>query len=110
MTNQISKEDFFQRVYKIVSQIPYGKVTTYGAIANALGIKSSAIMVGWALNAAKNRSDLPCHRVVNRNGLLTGKKHFPTPTIMRELLEQEGINFIDEMVDLKRHFWKPEIR
>lgn len=102
-------EDFFQRVYAVVKQIPYGKVTTYGAIAKALGMKSSAIMVGWALNAAKFRFDIPCHRVVNRNGLLTGKMHFPTPTMMRELLENEGVKFIGEKVDLEHHLWEPEI-
>ena len=101
------KEDFFQKVFKIVTEIPHGKVTTYGEIAKAIGLKSSARMVGWALNATIGDSTLPCHRVINRNGELTGKRHFRTPTLMRELLENEGIEFIGEAVNLKKHLWKP---
>ena len=101
------KEDFFKKVFKIVADIPYGKVTTYGEIARAIGLKSSARMVGWALNTTIGDESLPCHRVINRNGELTGKRHFRTPTLMRELLENEGIEFIGEAVKLKNHLWKP---
>ncbi|MCL5992506.1 MAG: MGMT family protein [Bacteroidetes bacterium] len=103
------KEDFFQKVFKIVAEIPYGKITTYGEIAQAIGLKSSARMVGWALNSTIGDSSLPCHRVINRNGELTGKRHFRTPTLMREMLENEGIEFIGEAVNLKKHLWKPPI-
>jgi len=104
--NKDKDEDFFKKVYSIVERIPCGKVTTYGSIANAIGIKSSARLVGWALNSAAGNPNLPCHRVINRNGELTGKRHFASPTFMRELLEEEGITFIDDAVDLKRHFWE----
>ena len=103
------KLDFFEKVYKIVAQIPFGKVTTYGAIAEILGMKSSARTVGWALNSVKERCDLPFHRVVNRNGELTGKKYFSTPDLMRELLISEGIEFIGDAVNMKKHLWKPDI-
>lgn len=103
--NKSKDEDFFQKVYFIVEKIPFGKVTTYGSIAKAIGIRSSARMVGWALNSAAGDPSMPCHRVINRNGELTGKRHFATPTLMKELLEQEGITFLDEAVDLKKHFW-----
>ncbi len=100
-------KDFYYRVYEIVANIPTGKVTTYGAIANALGSKMSARMVGWALNAAKNRTDLPCHRVVNRLGELSGKNAFAYPELMRELLVNEGIEFSGECVVMKKHYWEP---
>lgn len=103
------KEDFFSKVYKIVAQIPYGKVTTYGEIAKAIGLKSSARMVGWALNSTIGDDSLQCHRVINRNGELTGKRHFSTPTLMREMLENEGIEFIGDAVNLNKHLWKPPI-
>ncbi|CAG0925970.1 unnamed protein product, partial [Notodromas monacha] len=77
-------------VYDLVIQIPYGKVSTYGIIAEKIGLKSSARMVGWAMNAAHNRPEIPAHRVVNRNGQLTGKHHFATPSLMQTLLENEG--------------------
>jgi methylated-DNA-protein-cysteine methyltransferase-like protein len=99
--------NFFQKVYEIVKKIPKGKVTTYGAIAEKLGIRSSARMVGWALNSDKWNEEMPYHRVVNRNGELTGKRHFASSNLMRQLLESEGIEFIDEAVDLKKHLWKP---
>jgi len=102
------KSDFFEKVYFLVSKIPKGKVTTYGSIAQSAGIRSSARMVGWALNAAAYRIDLPCHRVVNRNGELTGKNYFATPTLMREMLEAEGIEFKGEAVNLELHLWLPE--
>ena len=101
--------DFFKNVFKIVAVIPKGKVTTYGEIAKALGLKSSARMVGWALNSAAEDSSYPCHRVINRNGELTGKRHFKTPTLMRELLENEGIEFIGDRVNLKKHIWIPNL-
>ena len=103
----MKNEDFFKRVYEIAKQIPLGKVTTYGYIAASLGAKSSSRMVGWAMNGCKGRNDVPAHRVLNRNGELTGKMHFETPTIMRELLEAEGIEFVGEAVNLKKHLWVP---
>lgn len=106
--NKDNKDDFFHRVYEIVKQIPYGKVTTYGRIAQTLGLKSSARMVGWALNAVAGRTDIPCHRVVNRNGELSGKMYFATPYLMRELLESEGVEFINDAVDLKSFLWEPK--
>jgi methylated-DNA-protein-cysteine methyltransferase related protein len=104
--------DFYERVYELVKLVPFGRVTTYGLIAEALGAKSSARMVGWALNAVPvmgRRYEIPCHRVINRNGELSGKLHFETPTIMRELLEAEGIEFVGEAVNLEKHLWKPPL-
>jgi len=104
------KSDFFDRVYKVVAEIPYGKVTTYGAIAEFCGIKSSARTVGWALNGAVE-SHLPCHRVVNRYGALTGKVHFGSPNLMEELLRSEGIEFKEDgCVDMSKHFWHPSAK
>ncbi|MCO6472652.1 MAG: MGMT family protein [Melioribacteraceae bacterium] len=106
--NEISNRDFFQEVYMVVEKIPYGKVTTYGAIAEACGIKSSARTVGWALNNAKE-TGLPCHRVVNRFGALTGKLHFGDPHLMKELLINEGIEFDkNDCVIMERYFWEPK--
>jgi methylated-DNA-protein-cysteine methyltransferase related protein len=100
--------DFFEKVFEVVAQIPYGKVTTYGAIAKSIGAKSSSRMVGYALNSTLGKPNkLPCHRVVNRFGQLSGKKYFETPFIMRELLENEGIEFIDDRVNLEKHLWLP---
>jgi O-6-methylguanine DNA methyltransferase len=102
------KEDFFDKVYKIVRKIPYGKVATYGDIAQACGIRSSARTVGWALNGAKE-SGIPCHRVVNRFGALTGKLHFGSPDIMEDLLRSEGVEFKDDgCVNLDKYLWKPK--
>jgi O-6-methylguanine DNA methyltransferase len=102
------KEDFFDKVYKIVLKIPYGKVATYGDIAQACGIRLSARTVGWALNGAKE-SGIPCHRVVNRFGALTGKLHFGSPDIMEDLLRSEGVEFKDDgCVNLDRYLWKPK--
>ncbi|MBK7107373.1 MAG: MGMT family protein [Ignavibacteriae bacterium] len=102
------KLDFFDRVYKVVAKIPFGKVTTYGTIAEVCGIKSSARTVGWAINGAKD-SGLPCHRVVNRNGELTGKLHFGDPNLMEELLQFEGIEFTKSgNVNMEKHLWKPK--
>jgi methylated-DNA-protein-cysteine methyltransferase related protein len=100
---------FFEDVYDVVRQIPEGRVTSYGAIANYLGTKLSARMVGWAMNAAHTITPIvPAHRVVNRNGMLTGKVHFATPTQMQELLEREG-NLIknDIVLNFDIKFWNP---
>lgn len=97
---------FFHDVYEVVRLIPPGRVTSYGAIAAYLGTKMSARMVGWALNQAP--ADVPAHRVVNRNGLLTGKMHFQTPQTMQLLLEQEGVQVEqDRVVHFHRLFWDP---
>jgi O-6-methylguanine DNA methyltransferase len=102
------KKDFFDKVYKIVAKIPYGKVATYGDIAEACGIRSSARTVGWALNGAKD-SWLPCHRVVNRFGALTGKLHFGSSDLMEDLLSSEGVKFDKEgCVILKDYLWSPQ--
>jgi O-6-methylguanine DNA methyltransferase len=104
------KKDFFDKVYAIVAKIPYGKVTTYGDIAEACGIRSSARTVGWALNGA-SAAGLPCHRVVNRYGALTGKIHFGSPDLMEDLLRSEGITFdANGCVNLDKHLWKPKLR
>lgn len=104
-------DNFFERVYHIVRQIPEGKVTSYGAIAKALGTARSARMVGWAMNASHSLEDIPAHRVVNRSGLLTGKMHFDGTNLMQQLLENEGIKVVNnQIVDFKKHFWSPEIK
>lgn len=102
-------ENFFERVYEIARQIPYGRVTSYGAIAKALGTARSARMVGWAMNASHNLEDVPAHRVVNRKGLLTGKHHFEGTNLMQQLLESEGIKVVDnQIIDFEKHFWEPD--
>jgi len=107
-TKRKTKQDFFDKVYKVVAKIPYGRVTTYGAIAEVCGIKSSARTVGWAINGTKE-SGLPCHRVVNRLGELTGKLHFGEPTLMEDLLRSEGVEFTkSRRVVMDKYFWKPE--
>lgn len=99
---------FFNDVYEVVKLIPEGRVTNYGAIANYLGTKGSARMVGWAMNAAHGLADVPAHRVVNRLGLLTGKHHFETPTIMQERLEAEGVKIVNDKVQqFDKCFWDP---
>ena len=104
-------DNFFERVYAIARQIPEGRVTSYGAIAKALGTARSARMVGWAMNASHNMEDVPAHRVVNRNGVLTGKHHFDGTSLMQQLLESEGIEVINnQIVDFEKHFWQPEIQ
>ena len=106
-----SDDNFFEKVYDIARQIPYGKVTSYGAIAKALGTARSARMVGWAMNAAHNLEYVPAHRVVNRKGLLTGKHHFDGTNLMQQLLENEGIVVVDnQIIDFEKHFWEPEMR
>lgn len=99
--------DFYHRVYDVVSQIPEGKVTTYGTIAAALGARSSSRLVGYALNAVVDDMAYPCHRVVNRNGELSGRTHFATPTLMRDLLESEGVTFDGDRVCMSVHLWNP---
>lgn len=104
------KEDsFFELVHEVARQIPKGRVTSYGAIAAALGTKLSARMVGWAMNGAHRvKPKVPAHRVVNRNGMLTGKFHFATPTQMENLLKKEGIKVKDDkVVDFEKLFWNP---
>jgi methylated-DNA-protein-cysteine methyltransferase related protein len=102
--------NFFERVYAVARQIPFGKVTSYGAIANALGTGRSARMVGWAMNASHDLEDVPAHRVVNRKGFLTGKHHFDGTNLMQQLLESEGIVVIESQIqNLESVFWSPEI-
>ena len=106
-----TNDNFFERVYEVARQIPYGKVTSYGAIAKVLGAARSARMVGWAMNASHNLEDVPAHRVVNRSGLLTGKHHFDGTNLMQQLLESEGIEVREnQIVDFEKHFWMPEIK
>ncbi|EMS34314.1 Methylated-DNA-[protein]-cysteine S-methyltransferase [Mariniradius saccharolyticus AK6] len=103
-----TKENYFDLVYQVVRLIPRGRVTSYGAIANYLGIKSGARMVGYAMNAAHAHLDVPAHRVVNRVGVLTGKHHFATPTQMQESLEAEGVKVEnDRILDFEKVFWDP---
>jgi methylated-DNA-protein-cysteine methyltransferase-like protein len=103
-------DNFFERVYAVARQIPYGKVTSYGAIAKVLGAARSARMVGWAMHASHNLEDVPAHRVVNRKGLLTGKHHFDGTNLMQQLLESEGIEVIDnQIIEFEKHFWMPEM-
>jgi methylated-DNA-protein-cysteine methyltransferase-like protein len=102
------EENFFERVYEVARKIPYGKVTSYGAIANFLASSGSARMVGWAMNASHGRDDIPAHRVVNRVGLLSGKHHFDGTNLMQQLLESEGIEVQNnQVVDFQKHFWDP---
>lgn len=102
-------ESFFELVFEVARQIPRGRVTSYGAIASALGTKMSARMVGWAMNGAgRVKPKVPAHRVVNRNGMLTGKMHFAYPEQMQELLEKEGVKVLDDKVeDFEKKFWDP---
>jgi methylated-DNA-protein-cysteine methyltransferase-like protein len=102
----MSDTSFFEKVYTVVRKIPKGRVTSYGAIANYLGTGLSARMVGWAMHSSHSR--IPAHRVVNRQGLLTGKHHFATPTLMQELLEAEGIEVIEDQIqNFTKIFWDP---
>lgn len=104
-------KDFYIRVYEIVDQIPYGRVTSYGAIANALGAGKSSRLVGIAMNHSHQLApDLPAHRVVNRNGVLTGRHHFCSEQSMEKLLSEESIAIEEnQIIDLKRIFWGPSI-
>ncbi|WP_271423931.1 MGMT family protein [Aequorivita sinensis] len=103
----MSDTGFFEKVYQVTALIPYGRVTSYGAIANYLGASRSARMVGWALNNS-NKAEVPAHRVVNRKGLLTGKHHFKGSNLMQQLLESEGVVVVDNQVqDFDKIFWDP---
>ncbi len=105
-----TSSNFFEKVYQVARQIPYGKVTTYGAIAKAIGAAKSARMVGYAMNGAGEREDVPAHRVVNRNGVLTGKHYFSGTNLMQQLLESEGIHIKNNQIqNFKEVLWKPEI-
>lgn len=103
--------DFFQQVYDVARLVPKGRVTSFGAIAKYLGTAKSARMVGWAMNNAHQQTpDVPAHRIVNRNGLLTGKMHFDTPFAMEEKLQAEGVQVKDgQVVDFQQKFWDPMI-
>jgi methylated-DNA-protein-cysteine methyltransferase-like protein len=101
-------KDFFEQVFQVVKLIPPGRVTSYGAIANYLGAARAARMVGWAMNASHQISGIPAHRVVNRNGLLSGKMHFATPIAMQKALESEGIEIQDDQIQhFSKIFWDP---
>jgi len=103
-------DNFFEKVYKVARKIPYGRVTSYGAIAKYLGAARSARMVGWAMNASHYDDSVPAHRVVNRLGLLTGKHHFDGTNLMQQLLESEGVIIKDaKIVDFEDVFWDPSI-
>ena len=105
-----SQRNFFEDVFDVVRQIPKGRVTNYGAIAKYLGSGLSSRMVGWAMNASHGlHPPIPAQRVVNRNGMLTGKNHFQTPTLMQELLEKDGVAVInDKVVEFSQRYWDPE--
>ena len=103
-------ENFFEKVYQVAELIPYGRVTSYGAIAKYLGAAKSARMVGWAMNASHNNPNIPAHRVVNRKGLLTGKHHFDGTNLMQQLLESEGIKVLDYQIqNFQNLFWDPTL-
>jgi methylated-DNA-protein-cysteine methyltransferase-like protein len=102
------QHSFFEDVWDVARQIPKGRVTSYGAIANFLGTKMSARMVGWAMNAAHGDASIPAQRVVNRNGMLSGKAHFGEPNRMQELLEKEGVKVKDDkVVNFSKLYWDP---
>lgn len=105
----MATDDFFKKVYSVVKQIPAGRVSSYGAIARYLGASSSARMVGWAMNASHSHTEfIPAHRVVNRNGVLTGKNFFGGQHVMQELLESEGFVIEDDhIINFKERFWDP---
>ncbi len=109
LKDNINKHNFFDDVWDVARQIPKGRVTSYGAIANYVGTKLSARMVGWAMNGAGSvKPKVPAHRVVNRNGMLTGKHHFNPPELMQQLLEKEKIKVVnDTIVDFDKLFWDP---
>jgi methylated-DNA-protein-cysteine methyltransferase-like protein len=106
---KINNIDWIEKIYEIVRKIPKGKVTSYGTIANTIGTRTTARMVGWAMNVSHTaKPKVPAHRVVNRNGLLTGRHHFASPTLMQELLESEKIEIKDnQIINFENHFWKP---
>ena len=102
-------DNFYDKVYKIARLVPFGRVTSYGAIAAYLGAARSARMVGWAMNNSHNQTqEVPAHRVVNRKGLLTGKHHFDGTNLMQQLLENEGIGVVENQIqDFEKVFWNP---
>lgn len=104
-----NKDDIYEAIYDVVRLVPKGRVTTYGAVAAAIGVKSGARMVGYAMNHCFGKKPkVPAHRVVNRNGMLSGKMHFKTPTKMQELLEREGVKVEnDRVADFDKCFWDP---
>ncbi len=103
----MEEQNFFDKVYEVAKLIPYGRVTSYGAIAKYLGAARSARMVGWAMNNSSAK-DVPAHRVVNRVGILTGKHHFGGSNLMQQLLENEGVKVKEnQIVDFQKHFWDP---
>jgi methylated-DNA-protein-cysteine methyltransferase related protein len=103
-------DNFFEKVYDVAKLIPFGRVTSYGAIAKYLGAAKSARMVGWAMNASHNNNAIPAHRVVNRNGLLTGKNHFDGTNLMQQLLESEGVIVKENQIqNFNKIFWDPFI-
>jgi methylated-DNA-protein-cysteine methyltransferase-like protein len=106
-----SKKDFFQDVFEVVRLIPKGRVTSYGAIAKYLGAAKSSRVVGYAMNASHSEKKVvPAHRVVNRNGMLSGKHHFQSPTAMQDALEEEGVKVKNDLVvDFKKLFWDPAV-
>jgi len=107
----MSEEGFFSKVYQLARQIPYGRVCTYGIIAKCIGSPQAARMVGWAMNkSGLEKEFVPAHRVVNRNGILTGKNHFPNSDTMKEMLEAEGIIIVNNRIkDFDKLLWNPEI-
>jgi|TARA_Y100000992_G_scaffold190170_1_gene128939 methylated-DNA-protein-cysteine methyltransferase-like protein len=104
------KNNFFDKVYFVVKQIPFGRVSTYGSIARYIGSPGSSRMVGWAMNASHSRENIPAHRVVNRYGFLTGKHHFQGTNLMEDLLQSEGIKIINnQILNFDIFFWDPSI-
>lgn len=107
MKNTKGAMNFYDDVYEVTKKVPFGRVTTYGAIANYLNL-GAARMVGWALNKCMGSGDVPAHRVVNRKGELSGRNHFPTPDLMQQLLEHEGVQVVDNQVqNFKQLLWLP---
>ena len=105
----MKKENYVEQVYEVTRLIPFGRISTYGTIANYLEL-GSARMVGWALNKSFTMDGVPAHRVVNRKGELSGRNHFPTPAMMQQLLENEGVKVENDTIqDFKKHFWDPSI-
>ena len=110
MKYSVETENFFDKVYGVTKLIPYGRVTSYGAIAKYLGAARSSRMVGWAMNGAGKYPDVPAHRVVNRVGILTGKMHFGSSNAMAQMLAEEGVQVEDDqVVDFKKFFWDPVV-
>jgi methylated-DNA-protein-cysteine methyltransferase related protein len=108
VTKELTQPNFFEDVYEVVKLIPKGRVTSYGAIARYLGTAMSARMVGWAMNAAHSQKGVPAHRVVNSQGLLTGKHHFGSPTAMEDRLKKDGVKVVkDKVVDFEKRLWDP---